>query len=134
MEDGEWRMENGLFPSSILYPPSSLKDGGLAVPILFSDWQFVRRAVLVAQILVRLLVVREPLRFRIPFEVRLCSVRDVADQRRGSFAVADLDVAVALLPAAHAIEEVTGVKGSVARSRDFPRFDLCFRPSAIATF
>src|SRR5262245_65788253 len=68
--------------------------------------QFVRRAVLVTEILVRSLIVREPFGPGVPFEVGLRLVSDVAEQRGRCATVTGLDVAVASLAAADAIEEV----------------------------
>ena len=70
----------------------------------------VRRPIFVRQKSVGVGLVREALGLGVPFEVRLRLVGDVADQGGGRVAVADLDVAVAGLPAADAVEEVAGVQ------------------------
>src|SRR5262245_44893217 len=71
--------------------------------------QPVRRAVLVTEILVRSLIVREPFGPGVPFEVGLRLVCEVGEPRGGGAAVPGLDVAVASLAAADAIEEVARV-------------------------
>src|SRR5205085_1376040 len=66
-----------------------------------------------------------------PLQVRFGLVGDVADLGGAGVAVALLDVAVAALPAADAVEEVAGVRrGTVALPPRLPRLDA--RPGARA--
>src|SRR5437870_3438285 len=71
--------------------------------------ELIGLAVLVPQVLVRRRIIGELLLLAVPFQVLFQPVGDVADDGGRGVAVADFDVAVAGLPAAHAIEEIAGV-------------------------
>ena len=76
--------------------------------------QFVRRLISVIEIAVRFRVVRELLGLAVPFEIRPRLVRDIRDERGGRAAVARLDIAIALGPAAHTVQEVAYMASSRA--------------------
>src|SRR5437773_1547342 len=96
-------------------PPGSSRDRkwrrAFFTPFRSSAGQLPRLAVLVVEQLVGGVVVCEPLGLRVPLQVALRLVRDVADERGRRRAVPELDVATRLLAALHAVEEVAGVVG-----------------------
>src|SRR3989442_11296475 len=85
--------------------------------------KFIGRAIGVAQEFVGPRVIGKTLRLRVPLEVGLRLVRDVRDQCGGSTPVASLDIAIALLPAAHAVEEIARVQRRAVLAFRFSRLD-----------
>src|SRR5215204_5210383 len=97
--------------------------------VLFLLVELVRRAVLVTEELVRRRLISETLGLPVPLEVGLGPVSDVRDERRGSAAVARLDVAIGGLPAPHTVEEVARVqRRRVALAVNLPRLEQRLGP------
>src|SRR2546427_9720877 len=85
--------------------------------------KFIGRAIGVAQEFVGPRVIGKALRLRVPLEVGLRLVRDVRNQCGGCAPVASLDIAIALLTAAHAVEEIARVQRRAVLAFRISRLD-----------